>query len=189
MRIRLIVIFVAAVLPALAPVFAQNSYPNAEIFGGFSYLPANGMDFPRKNSFGFQASVTGNITRSFGIVGDFGGQYRKVSDLGPGYPGMTANTSVFEYLAGPRFAARGERVTAFVHALVGGAAGRSSLAGFSDRQFAFGGGGGLDVNLNRHIAIRAIQIDYIGSFVDIVEHNARLGFGIVIKLGGSQLEK
>jgi hypothetical protein len=185
MRIGLGVLFLAAFLPAVAPLFAQDDYPKAEIFGGFSYLPANGMDFPRKNSFGFQASVTGNITRSFGIVGDFGGQYRKASNLGPGYPGVTANTSVYEYLAGPRFAARAERVTVFVHALVGGAAGRTSLSGFSDSQFAFGGGGGVDINLNRYIAIRAIQIDYIGSFVDIVEHNARLGFGIVIKLGGS----
>lgn len=165
------------------PVLAQDSHPRAEIFGGFSYLPGGKADFPRKNSYGFQASLCGNINHWFGVVADFGSQYRKVSDLGPGFPGVTANTSVHEYMAGPRFAVRRERFTFFSHALVGGAAGRSGLAGFSDKGFAFAGGGGLDINLGHRVALRVFQLDYIGSFVDILEDNARLGFGVVIKLG------
>lgn len=165
------------------PVLAQDSHPRAEFFGGFSYLPAGGADFPRKDSYGFQASLCGNINRWFGIVADFGGQYRKVSDLGPGFPGVTANTSVYEYMAGPRFAVRRKRFTLFSHALAGGATGRSGLAGFSDRSFALAVGGGLDINLSDRVAIRAFQLEYIGSFADILEDNARLGFGVVIKLG------
>jgi hypothetical protein len=206
-----ILLGIVLLLAMTQPVLAQNNYPRAEIFGGFSYLPAGRADFPRKDSGGFQASFTGNITRGFGIVADFGGQYRKVSDLWPGngYPGITVNTSVHEYLVGPRFAVRRKKFTLFFHGLVGGAAGHSELAdfassqsapgdqnwdresaarylaGFSDSLFTFGGGGGLDINLGERIAIRVIQLDYIGSFVDILEDNARLGFGIVIKLGGS----
>jgi hypothetical protein len=43
----------------------------------------------------------------------------------------------------------------------------------------------LDIGLGDHIAIRVVQLDYIGSFVDILEDNARVGFGMVIKFGGS----
>jgi len=168
------------------PVFAQVDFPRAEIFGGFSYLPAGKADFPRENSFGFQFSVNGNLNRWFGIVADFGGQYRKVSDLGLNFPGITANTSVYEYLAGPRFSVRRKDYTVFFHALAGQAKGNSGLAGFSDSGFTLGGGGGLDINLGDRIAIRAIQLDYLGSFVEILEDNARLGFGLVVKFGGSR---
>lgn len=167
-------------------VFAQVDFPRAEIFGGFSYLPAGKADFPRENSYGFQFSINGNLNRWFGAVADFGGQYRTVSDLGPGFPGITAHTSVYEYLAGPRFSVRRKHFTAFFHALAGWAKGRSGLAGFSDSGFALCGGGGLDINLGDRIAIRAIQLDYLGSFVDILEDNARLGFGLVVKFGGSR---
>ena len=181
-------IFFAALLSMAIgqPLLAQADFPKSEIFGGFSYLPAGKADFPRENSYGFQASVSGNLNRWFGVVADFAGQYRKVSDLGLGYPGITANTSVYEYLAGPRFSVRRERFTLFFHALAGGAKGRSGIAGFSDSGFTLCGGGGLDLNVGDRIAVRAIQLDYIGSVVDILEDNARLGFGVVIKLGGAR---
>jgi len=163
--------------------FAQRDLPKVEVFGGFSYLPAGGEDFPRENSYGFQFSACGNVNRWFGVVADVGGQYKKVTDLGPGFPGVTANTSVYEYMAGPRFSLRRDRYTAFFHGLAGGAKGDSGIAGFSDSSFAFGVGGGLDVHLGDRISVRAIQMDYIGSFVDILEDNVRLGFGIVIRLG------
>ena len=169
---------------AAQAALAQNKLPRAEVFGGFSYLPAGKADFPRDNSYGFQCSITGNLNRWFGIVGDFGGQYRTSTDLGLGYPGLTARTSVYEYLVGPRFSIRRERYTVFFHGLVGGSKGNSGLAGFSDSGYTLAGGGGLDIHVNNRIAIRAIQLDYIASFVDILEDNARLGFGVVIKLGG-----
>jgi hypothetical protein len=176
-----VVVGICLLLELTQPSPAQDRYPRGELFGGFSFLPANGMDFPRKNSLGFQASIAGNITRGFGIVADFGGHYSKTSDLGPGFPGITANSSVHEYMAGPRFTWRSDRFTLFFHGLAGGARGRTDLRGFSDGHFAWGGGGGLDINLGDRIAIRAIQLDYVGSFVDILEHNARLGIGIVFK--------
>jgi hypothetical protein len=165
------------------PFLAQDSHPRAEIFGGFSYLPANGYDFPRKNSYGFQASLCGNISRWFGVVADLGGHYSKTSDLGPGWRGVTANTAVYEYMVGPRFAVRRQKFNFFSHALIGRANGHSNLVGFSDSAFAFAGGGGLDINLGDRLALRVLQLDYIGSFADILEDNVRLGFGVVIKLG------
>ena len=107
----------------------------------------------------------------FGVLGDFGGQYGNGS-------------TVHEFLVGPRFTKRTERVNVFVHALVGGADGRTTQRGFLDRGLTFGGGGGFDIQVTRRIAIRPLQLDYIGSFVDILEDNIRLGSGIVIRLGG-----
>ena len=156
------------------PAFAQNEHPRLEIFGGASYLPANGQDFPRNNSVGFQTSVSGNLNRWFGIVGDVGGQYSANPD-----------TSVYEYLAGPRFTKRTRRVSLFAHFLVGASAGQTSVSGFSDKGLSLGGGGGFDINVSRRIAIRPLQLDYIGSFVDILEDNIRFGSGVVIKLGGN----
>jgi hypothetical protein len=156
----------------LQPALAQESYPRIEIFGGGSYLPSDSMDFPRKNSFGFQTSLSGNVNRWFGVLGDFGGQYSNGS-------------TVYEYLVGPRFTKRTERINVFVHALVGGAHGRTTQRGFSDKGLTLGGGGGFDIRVTRRIAIRPFQLDYIGSFVDILEENLRLGSGIVIRLGGN----
>ena len=163
--------------------WAQDSYPRAEIFGGGSFIPANGMDFPRKDSAGFQASITANLNRWFGITGDFGGQYSNAPDLGPNYNHASAHTSVYEYLVGPRFTKRTERVNVFAHALVGGAAGRTNLSGFSNSGFALGGGGGFDIHLTSRIALRPLQVDYLGSFADMMESNVRIGGGVVIKLG------
>lgn len=58
--------------------------------------------------------------------------------------------------------------------------------GFSPSQnltnivFAMGLGGGVDVTLNRHMAVRVIQIDYIGAFPDNnTDNNLRLSTGLV----------
>ena len=94
--------------------------PRFEAFGGFSYFPANGDDFSRQNSTGFQASLTTNVNRWFGVVADLGGQYSSASWFrGPGVPSLTTRTSVCEYLFGPRFTMRAERASIFGHALVG----------------------------------------------------------------------
>jgi len=153
--------------------FSQGgTAPRFELFGGASYLPSDSMDFPRENSFGFQTNVTGNINRWFGITGDFGGQYGK----GP--------TSVYEYFVGPRFTKRLSRSSVFFNVLIGSAAGHTNRPGFSDQELAFGGGGGFDFQISRRISIRPLQVDYIGSFVDILEDNLRFGSGIVFTFGG-----
>src|SRR5574341_465021 len=88
-------------LLAAGPAWAQNDFPRFEVFGGWSYLPANGDDFPRQNSTGFQAGLTVNVNRWFGVVADLGGQYSNASwDRGPGVPSLSTKTSVYEYAVG-----------------------------------------------------------------------------------------
>jgi Outer membrane protein beta-barrel domain len=178
------VVFILAVFPT--PALAQPDYSPVEVFGGYSLLPANGDDFPRQTSHGFQGGVTINLNHWFGVIGDLGMQFNTADDLGPGFEGRVARTRVTELLAGPRFTRRSERVAVFAHGLFGIASGdaRDNFSGFSDTEMAFGGGGGVDVWLNRRFAVRT-QFELLGSFADIVEGNSRFAIGCVVGLGGS----
>jgi hypothetical protein len=178
-------ILAVTLLAISQPVLAQDVVPRFEAFGGFSYFPANGDDFPRQNSTGFQASLATNLNRWFGVVADLGGQYSSASWFrGPGVPSLTTRTSVYQYLFGPRFTMRRERASIFTHALVGQATGDSGIGGFSDAGFTFGAGGGVDINLNKRLAAR-VQFDWLGSFQDMIENNTRLGVGMVVRFGGT----
>jgi hypothetical protein len=93
-----------------------------------------------------------------------------------------ARTRVTEWLVGPRFVARSDRINVFGHALFGIAIGGAGedFEGFSDSGITFGGGGGVDVRVAPRVAVRA-QVDLIGSFADIVEGNSRLALGVVLR--------
>ena len=75
--------------------------------------------------------------------------------------------------------------SAFAHVLIGGATGDAGpdFSGFSDSGLAFGGGGGVDIQVSRRLAVRA-QFDWMGSFADIVDTNTRFATGLVFRLGG-----
>ncbi len=86
--------------------------------------------------------------------------------------GSTAGVglSLVSFTAGPRFSHRfsGGRFTPFVQGLVGSAHGfnglfpnaNGSLAGAANAMAVLAGGG-LDLTMNRHLAIHAIQGDYL----------------------------
>jgi opacity protein-like surface antigen len=184
----------AALLLAAIPANAQDSYPAAEIFGGYSYFSADieiddpfddddlGFFNDREGVHGIGFSITGNFHPNVGIVGDFSYHKREL-DL----PGPDIDFSTFVFLFGPRFTARGDRVDFFGHAMIGGV--RRKVEDFeSDTQLALGFGGGLDVKLTDSFAIRAIQADYIptrerefftGDKTWV--HNARFQIGITYK--------
>jgi len=147
----------------------DDDYPKVEVFGGFSYLNADLGT--RENFFGFQGSVSGNVKENIGIVVDVGGQYKSVLGIGISY---------YELLLGPRFMVRGERVTAFVHALLGNR--YIFVPGNIDSAFVLGFGGGMDVNASDSIGIRLFQFDYMPNHSpSIWRHDVRFGSGIVYK--------
>ncbi|HET8675929.1 MAG TPA: outer membrane beta-barrel protein [Blastocatellia bacterium] len=163
----LAVLFLAAI-----PAHAQDEYPSVEIFGGYSYLSVDvGADFDdddfdfdeREGFHGFGVSIAGNISSSFGIVGDFSYNRKDISDL----TGLDSNANVSLFLFGPRFTARGDTVDGFVHALVGVARQRVEvdLPGenfdISENDLALGFGGGVDIKASDRFAIRLFQLDYI----------------------------
>lgn len=163
----LAVLFLAAI-----PAKAQDEYPTVEIFGGYSYLSVDvGADFDdddfdinnRESFHGVGVSVAGNVSKSFGIVGDFSYNRKGLGDIA----GFSANANITLFLFGPRFTARGDKVDGFVHALIGGARQRISVdvpgenVNVSETDLALGFGGGVDVKAGSNFAIRVFQIDYI----------------------------
>jgi opacity protein-like surface antigen len=185
-----------------------NSYtPRVEWFMGYSYLRAipqlaagNRMMWLNGGS----TSIAFNFNRYLGIVGDFGGFNETrllVSTVGvPSSVRAVDSGTVFTYLVGPRLSYRThERFTPFAQALFGGIhASEESLCPScapllpSENSFAMTAGGGLDVKVRRHIAIRLIQAEYLMTrFENLAtgttasQNDMRLSTGIVLRFGGN----
>jgi opacity protein-like surface antigen len=175
------------------PAYAQSDYPKFEVYGGYSYFSAdvnfddpfnnNGAPFfsQREGFHGAGWSGAANLTRSLGGVADFSYHKRSFDVFGD-----NLDFSTFAFLFGPRLTARGHRVEGFAHALVGGV--RRNLAGFSDMNLALGLGGGVDVKVTRHFAVRAVQLDYLpfretDPFTGDKQwrHNLRAGAGLTFR--------
>ncbi|MBZ5701024.1 MAG: porin family protein [Acidobacteriia bacterium] len=137
---------------------------------------------------GWNASVTANVNHWFGVVADFSGHYGTPTIIGIGL-----ETHVHSFLFGPRFTYRhSERITPFVHALLG-----ASHLNFkvplipvetSDSAFAMALGGGMDVKVREHVALRLAQVDYFMtrfSPYSIIEsqNNIRISTGLVFRFG------
>lgn len=141
---------------------------HATIFGGYSYLrnASNGVS-------GWEGQGTYNFIRNLGITADVSGA--SLTPLGFSVLGFSAGTyqHVNNYLFGPTVTTNLGRSSVFAHALFGEA--RSSLGagvslpiigGISTNltsagAFAMAFGGGVDFGLTRHLAIRAVQVDYL----------------------------
>ena len=190
---RKLIMLAAVLFIAAIPAHAQGNYPVAEIFGGYSYLSfdtgANTNEdiedfFDNREGFhGVGFSVAGNLSRHFGIVGDFS-YHRMTTDFGV----AVLRVNKYYFLFGPQVYARGSSVTGFAHAMVGGTRTNLTASGIqgnldSRTDFALGFGGGVDVGVTDSIGIRVVQVDYIpvrtdGSWF----HDLRFQAGITFKI-------
>jgi outer membrane protein OmpA-like peptidoglycan-associated protein len=183
--------------------------PRFELFLGYSYLravpaPAVGNRLMWMN--GGSASVALNVNRYLGLVGDFGAYTNSQMDFMGGYTSTVEvdnpNVAVLTYLFGPRISFRNfDRITPFAQVLFGGVhANQVTLSNctFScillpaQDSFAMTAGGGLDVRVHRHIAIRIIQAEYLMTRFSSYDTGAageqndmRLSSGIVFRFGGN----
>ncbi len=170
---------------------AQSEYPKAEIFGGYSLLRTNP---DAMNLHGFNASVAGNVTRWFGVEGDFSGHYGSPNLFGFNLPFLDARSHTF--MAGPKLTYHTDTIAPFAHFLIGTS--RVSTGAFgasmSDTALATVIGGGVDINVSHWMAIRVIQADCLTtrfkagpqiffSGLDERQNNFRLSAGFVLKLG------
>jgi len=141
------------------PAMGQNEYPKAEVFGGFSYARSQQENWP-----GWTASGAVNFHKNAGIVGEFAANYKSfpASYFVTGAPGEVKLRS-YHYLFGPRFSFRSERATVFAHALFGGTRFGLSYEGFGigPNFLSMAYGGGVDVNVGKHAAIRVAQVDLV----------------------------
>lgn len=101
-------VFVIGLVPGLGlAVPAQEGYPRLQLFGGVS-VATRGIGWEKGGTPtpGWQASLTGNFQRRFGVTADFGGHYN-------------AGTQFYQFLLGPSFRFAGGNM--FARALAGGA--------------------------------------------------------------------
>jgi hypothetical protein len=167
---------VCLVLVACLPALAQVT-PKVEVFGGYSWAGGN--------FHGWNTSITGNISKSFGLVADFSGHYGSEVD-----GSILINEDAHSFHFGPRFSHRGKRLTPFVYALFGVTRFHQSatISGrkLTDADTGFSSvlGGGLDIRVNDRIAIRAFQLDYFRpNFFGEAHNRGRLAVGVVVRFG------
>jgi len=68
---------------------------------------------------------------------------------------------VYHFMFGPSYAFRGRVGSLFLHALFGQISqGSDQLSNMNFTKFAWGFGGGLDVNVNDHLSMRPVELDY-----------------------------
>ena len=180
---------------------STDDYKKFEIFGGYSHNRVDtgiGEDDPslrdiiheRESFHGFNVSVTGNLSRYFGLKGDFSGHFMSRT-----IPFGTIDSSLFNFLGGVQFKDNSSESTfkPFAHALVGAAHGRNRVTTgacgplclpfrSTETETGFGGafGGGIDFRASNRVDIRAIQLDYNPTrLFDRTQHNFRIGIGLV----------
>lgn len=176
------VALLAFALVFVVPAAAQDDElpdPRVEIFGGYSWFnpgEVDGFALPSIGK-GFNAAVTWNFNRYFGLTADFSGHFHDDLDVG-------------NYTFGPTVRYPIDRFVPFAHALFG-FQNVSPVFIDSHTGFAMAVGGGIDIRMNRWLSWRAIQVDWMPSshdfgLLDDSFNSTRLSSGLVLNLGSLQ---
>lgn len=205
-------LIVTIILAYASIAAAQSDYKKFEFFGGYSH---NRIDTgigdadpdlsdvvdEREGFNGFNASITGNVTRYVGLKFDVSGHFKsRTIPFGPISNGIDINSRLYNFMGGVQIKDNSSETTfkPFVHGLFGAAHGRNRFdisndvcvaiapapcpGDFTQKEtgWAAAFGGGLDIRANDRIDIRVIQVDYnpTGLF-DSTQHNFRIGVGVV----------
>ena len=202
-----------AILVLCGTSFAQmsGSLGQWEIYAGPTFLKEGispPLDIPnvftpsviayhisQENLWGGDLALTEYTKTWFGGTIDIAGFHRSPDiDLTPvGFPGQSASLhlTTASVLGGPQFRRSYGNFTGFAR-VMGGLAFRqeSALNGFvseRDHTFAYSLGGGVDYKLNRWLAARVIQLDFIRSnFNSDWQDSWRGSVGLTFRFGGSQ---
>jgi len=152
---------------------------------------------------GWNVAPQVNLNRWVGIKAQIAGQYGNIASIKfnsvlPITPFSIPDQHIYDFLFGPVISHRADKYTAFFHGLLGaqhiGFSGNipvgafGSLSGPSETDFAFALGGGLDVRVSKHFAVRAGQFDYefVNSSGGGHQNDFRFSAGAVFRLGGEE---
>ncbi|MGB2643849.1 MAG: outer membrane beta-barrel protein [Candidatus Acidiferrum sp.] len=176
-------LLVTIALLALAGGSANAQTPKVELFTGLSYGQFNpgGLLSDSTNGIGRHFSVPGleatgeyNFTSHIGVIADVSG-YGGTADV----DSFADHLRDYNYLFGPQLTQRHlGPFDVFVRGLVGTSRARVSFNDASgaftcpsglttatcvqtETRFAYGAGGGIDLNATQHIGLRLIQVDYV----------------------------
>ncbi|MGC1687229.1 MAG: hypothetical protein WA734_16505 [Candidatus Acidiferrales bacterium] len=185
-------VFVWLIIPAKC-----SAQSNFEVFGGYSFLypqvsqpeigPCPFASCPvqfasnRATMSGLEFSGIYKPSHWFGLTADFSADYGNVQGI--------SEVHIQTYMAGPQISLPGP-VSPFAHILIGGAhqsttSGETSSGGVfttaSASSVAGAAGVGIDIKIFPHIAIRAIQFDYLLThFNSSTQNEPRVAAGVVI---------
>lgn len=185
---RFVVLVLATVL--LAPSAFSQSRDRIEVFGGYSYLNPDFTKSVSAGVSGWNIAAAVKVFRYVGVVADFSG----FSPSGPNpcpSCGGGPFASYHTYMGGPQISARIGRIKPFARLLLGALRGNLT---HSDEQFGgdfssflVGFGGGLDIGLNRWIAVRG-QVDLLHAKSPVstapnssVSDMGRIATGLVVR--------
>jgi opacity protein-like surface antigen len=212
---RKLLLLTAFILACASVSLAQSTdYNKVEFYGGYSHarvdtgiddsdLDDDGFgDFfrDRRGYNGFDTSITGNLTRYFGLKANFTAHFKSdsISDSG-----ITVNTRerLYNFLGGVQIKdnSKEARFKPFAHALAGAAHQSVRFSSplvtdtfdVDDTSFALKIGGGIDVRVHPRVDLRLVEVNYNPVFsgdqtIDGVtfsgktQHNFTIGAGIVI---------
>jgi outer membrane protein OmpA-like peptidoglycan-associated protein/opacity protein-like surface antigen len=187
----------------------DNYTPKVEWLLGYSFWRAVPTSMGNRMGYlhGGSTSLAYNFNKHLGLVADFGGYSNsRLTLFSPsGNRTVDSNGNAYTYLLGPRLSFRYDRFTPFIQTLFGAAhATDVSIAGCSgsinctplpsENAFAMAAGGGLDLTVSHHIALRLFQAEYLMTrFNDQssttgqsgTQNNLRLSAGILLRFGGN----
>jgi len=142
----------------VSSAFAQD-YSKTEVFVGYSLMHSGTLDGLGPYEFtGFDIDGTYYLLRNVGLTADIQ-YYRK--DVSSRFPGGALRQ--FGLMFGPRCKVRKGRMEPFVHALAGFTndfADGPGLANTSGNEFSMKLGGGLDMSVSKHFAVRVGELNY-----------------------------
>ena len=174
-----------------------SAQSNFEVFGGYSYLfpsvsqpeivpcpfPSCPVQFVsnRASMSGLEFSGIYKPSRWLGLAADYSAHYGNVQGI--------SEVHIQTYMAGPQISLPGA-VSPFAHVLIGGAH-QSTTSGTTDSGGVFttasassvagAAGVGIDIKIFPHIAIRAIQFDYLLThFNSSTQNEPRVSAGVVV---------
>jgi len=201
---RLAAVVVLCVIGTFAAGQDQPA-PKWELYGGYSFfypatdihglLPGGLLPVSSRvesNPRGVGASVTYNFNRWFGLTADGSGHWGSGEN---GVGGRIDDAAFYSASMGPKLTFRSRHFSPFVEALVGWHSLDSDLFQ-SDNGFGFMAGGGVDLNLTRHLAWRVIRGDFVFSnhqygpsaIVPATDvRGVRLQSGLVFMVGGKSI--
>jgi hypothetical protein len=180
---------IAAALPTSASaqmMAAGKASPQAEVSIDYSYVRANSAG--GGNSFNLQggsASFTFYFHKYLGLVADVGGY-----DFGGQPAGLSAQ--MYTFMFGPRVTLRKSfHFSPYAQTLFGGGRLNASTSSVQagENAFVMSLGGGIDIGLTHHIAIRAVQGEYLMTRfaniagISVTQNNFRISAGVVFRFG------
>ena len=156
---------------------------NADFSGGLSYMRSNAADGMCGcfSLVGGNGSFVMNANQRISAVADFGYQHSaNINSTG-------FDLGLVTYMAGPRISFRGQKLTVFGQALLGGAKATSSSSFNNGMGMAGSAGAGVDLKLTQRLSWRILEADYLLARIpngeSNLQNNTRFTMGIVFRLG------